>query len=103
MIQFFRRFFDSKLGIALTLVFLGLIALAFEEYGQPGAEWAWLALGSTARREASLAASASSAEWVERSNEVGPIFCVTMKLSFEVYVPEVPVRSTVLLRFRRAG
>ncbi|MFO1256344.1 MAG: SurA N-terminal domain-containing protein [Sphingomonadaceae bacterium] len=29
MIQFFRRFFDSKLGIALTLVFLGLIALAF--------------------------------------------------------------------------
>ncbi|MCC6925577.1 peptidylprolyl isomerase [Novosphingobium sp.] len=29
MIQFFRRMFDSKLGVGFTLVFLGLIALAF--------------------------------------------------------------------------
>ena len=38
-----------------------LIALAFDEYGQPGAEWAWLALGSTARREASLASDQDNA------------------------------------------
>ena len=29
MITFFRRFFQSKLGIAVTLAFLGLIAFAF--------------------------------------------------------------------------
>ncbi|WP_427966784.1 SurA N-terminal domain-containing protein [Altererythrobacter sp.] len=29
MIQIFRRFFSSKLGLAITLAFLGLIALAF--------------------------------------------------------------------------
>lgn len=29
MIQFFRKFFSSKLGLAITLAFLGLIALAF--------------------------------------------------------------------------
>src|SRR5688572_9114405 len=29
MIQLFRNFFKSKLGVGLTLAFLGLIALAF--------------------------------------------------------------------------
>ncbi|MCL6251941.1 SurA N-terminal domain-containing protein [Altererythrobacter sp. KTW20L] len=29
MIQFFRRFFQSKVGVAITLAFLGLIAFAF--------------------------------------------------------------------------
>jgi CBS domain-containing protein len=38
-----------------------LLALGFERHGQPPAGWAWLALGSTARREATLASDQDNA------------------------------------------
>jgi CBS domain-containing protein len=38
-----------------------LVDLAFEEFGRAEWEWAWLALGSTARREASLASDQDNA------------------------------------------
>ena len=31
MINFFRSFFQSKIGLSLTIGFLGLIAIAFED------------------------------------------------------------------------
>jgi CBS domain-containing protein len=40
---------------------LRLLALGFERHGEPPAGWAWLALGSTARREATLASDQDNA------------------------------------------